>query len=37
MTSRERARRRQALWLVAPALTTLAALTLYPGLWVVWL
>jgi multiple sugar transport system permease protein len=37
MTGRERARRRQGLLLVAPALLTLAALTLYPGLWVLWL
>jgi len=37
MTPRERARRRQGLLLVAPALLTLAALTLYPGLWVLWL
>jgi multiple sugar transport system permease protein len=32
-----RARRRLALWLLAPALGVLAALTLYPGLWVLWL
>ena len=37
MTARERGRRRQALWMLAPALLVLAALTLYPGLWVLWL
>jgi len=37
ITSRERARRRRGLLLVTPALVTLASLTLYPGLWVLWL
>lgn len=37
MTARERARRRRGLLLLAPALVTLAALTLYPGLWVLWI
>lgn len=37
MTARERAARRRAWWMMAPALTALAVLTLYPGLWVLWL
>ena len=37
MTARERADQRAGLVLVAPALLTLAALTVYPGLWVLWL
>jgi multiple sugar transport system permease protein len=37
VTGRERANRRQGLLLLAPTLLALAALTVYPGLWVVWL
>ena len=37
MTARERAARRRAWLLTAPALSVLAVLTLYPGLWVLWL
>jgi multiple sugar transport system permease protein len=37
MTRRERADRRLAWLLLAPALTTLVVLTVYPGLWVLWL
>ena len=37
MTSRERARRRRGLLLMTPALITLGGLTLYPGLWVLWI
>jgi multiple sugar transport system permease protein len=37
MTARERARRRQAWLMMAPALTVLAVLTVYPGVWVLWL
>ena len=37
LTARERAERRAAIAFVAPAVVTLAALTLGPALWVVWL
>jgi multiple sugar transport system permease protein len=37
VTARERAARRRAWLLTAPALAVLAVLTLYPGLWVLWL
>ena len=37
MTARERADRRTGLLFVAPALLALATLTVYPGLWVLWL
>ena len=37
MTARQRADRRAGLAFVAPAVLTLAALALYPGLWVLWL
>ena len=37
MTARQRADRRAGLAFVAPAALTLAALALYPGLWVLWL
>jgi trehalose/maltose transport system permease protein len=37
MTARERARRRQGWLLLSPALLVLGALTVYPGVWVVWL
>jgi trehalose/maltose transport system permease protein len=37
MTARERAARRRAGLMLAPALVTLAVLTVYPGLWVIWL
>lgn len=37
MTGRERALRRRALVMTAPALALLALLTVYPALWVVWL
>ena len=37
MTARERADRRTGLLFVAPALLALASLTVYPGLWVLWL
>jgi multiple sugar transport system permease protein len=37
MTLRERVDRRRAWLLLAPALITLGVLTLYPGLWVLWL
>ena len=37
MTRRERADRRRGLLLMAPTLATLAVLTVYPGVWVLWL
>jgi len=37
MTRRQRADRRQGLLLTAPTMVVLAALTVYPGVWVVWL
>ncbi len=37
MTARQRADRRAGLAFVTPAALTLAALALYPGLWVLWL
>ena len=37
MTARERAARRQGWLMMAPALAVLALLTVYPGLWVLWL
>ena len=37
MTARQRADRRAGLAFVAPAVLVLAALSLYPGLWVLWL
>jgi len=37
MTRRERADRRRGLLLMAPMLAVLAALTVYPGIWVLWL
>jgi ABC-type sugar transport system permease subunit len=37
VTARERAARRRAWLMIAPALSVLAVLTLYPGLWVLWL
>ena len=37
MSSRERAERRAAIAFVAPAVLTLAALTVGPALWVLWL
>ena len=37
MTGRQRADRRAGMAFVAPAVLTLAALALYPGLWVLWL
>ncbi len=37
MTGRQRADRRAGLAFVAPAVIVLAALALYPGLWVLWL
>ena len=37
MTARERARRRQGWLMMTPALAMLAVLTVYPGLWVLWL
>jgi multiple sugar transport system permease protein len=37
VTARQRADRRAGLAFVAPAALTLAALALYPGLWVLWL
>ena len=37
MTRRHRAERRRGLLLVAPALLALVALTVYPGIWVLWL
>jgi len=37
MSPRRRADRRAALWLLAPALLTLGAVTGYPALWVLWL
>jgi multiple sugar transport system permease protein len=37
MTARERAARRQGWWLMTPALGMLLLLTVYPGLWVLWL
>jgi len=37
MTSREAAARRRALLCVAPTLIALGALTVYPGIWVIWL
>src|SRR5687767_11229441 len=37
MTGRERAERRAAIAFVAPAVVTLAALTVAPALWVFWL
>ena len=37
MTGRQRADRRAGLAFVAPAALTLVALSLYPGLWVLWL
>jgi len=37
VTARERADRRTGLLFVAPALLALASLTVYPGLWVLWL
>lgn len=37
MTARERADRRRAWLLAGPALAVLALLTVYPGLWVLWL
>jgi multiple sugar transport system permease protein len=37
MRARERARRRQGWLMMAPALAMLAVVTVYPGLWVLWL
>ena len=37
MTGRERADRRLGIAMLAPAVITLGALTVYPGLWVLWL
>jgi ABC-type sugar transport system permease subunit len=37
VTARQRADRRAGLAFVAPAVLVLAALALYPGLWVIWL
>jgi multiple sugar transport system permease protein len=37
VTARERAARREGLCYLAPALVVLAALTVYPSLWVLWL
>jgi multiple sugar transport system permease protein len=37
MTARDRAARRQGWWLMTPALSMLLLLTVYPGLWVLWL
>jgi multiple sugar transport system permease protein len=37
VTRRHRAQRRRGLLLVAPALLALGALTIYPGIWVLWL
>jgi multiple sugar transport system permease protein len=37
MTARQRADRRAGIAFVAPAVVTLAALALYPGIWVLWL
>jgi multiple sugar transport system permease protein len=37
MTGRERARRRLGWLLLSPALVVLGGLTVYPGLWVLWL
>jgi multiple sugar transport system permease protein len=37
MTPRQRAERRTGFLLLAPALAVLAALTIYPGVWVLWL
>jgi trehalose/maltose transport system permease protein len=37
VTGRERGRRRRGWLLLAPALTVLGVLTVYPALWVVWL
>jgi len=37
MTRRQRADRRQGLLLTAPTVLVLGALTVYPGVWVVWL
>ena len=37
MTARQRADRRAGIGFVAPAVLTLAALAVYPGLWVLWL
>jgi len=37
MTPRERADRRRGLLLMAPTLTILAVVTVYPGVWVLWL
>ncbi len=37
MTARQRADRRAGIAFVAPAVLTLAALAIYPGLWVLWL
>lgn len=37
MTPRQRSDRRTGLLFLAPALATLAALTVYPGVWVLWL
>ncbi len=37
MTARERADRRLGILMLAPAVVTLGALSVYPGVWVVWL
>jgi multiple sugar transport system permease protein len=37
MTARERARRRRGWLMMTPALAVLAMVTVYPGLWVLWL
>ena len=37
MTPRQRADRRLGLFYLAPALIALGVLTVYPGLWVLWL
>jgi multiple sugar transport system permease protein len=37
MTARERTDRRLGIAMLAPAVVTLGALTVYPGLWVLWL
>jgi ABC-type sugar transport system permease subunit len=37
MTARQRAARREGLLYLLPALVTLGVLTVYPGLWVLWL
>ena len=37
MTGREAAAQRRALVCVAPTVLALGALTVYPGLWVLWL